>query len=83
MISIDINENSFSGDLPSEIGLLTALSVLRMKSNNFSGEIPSEVCALWDASLVALGGGDTNFGCLLYGGLTCPTPECCPVIFCP
>jgi len=40
---LNLGENNFFGTLPSEIGLLTALTGLSVFGNNFSGALPSEI----------------------------------------
>lgn len=44
--------NNISGPLPSQVGLLTKLTLLRLFSNNLTGKLPSEVFRL--RNLIAL-----------------------------
>mmetsp|Transcript_22635 Transcript_22635/g.52250 ORF Transcript_22635/g.52250 Transcript_22635/m.52250 type:complete len:86 (+) Transcript_22635:298-555(+) len=82
MHTLSLIWNRLSGQLPSEIGLLTRLSKLALDGNIFSGVIPNEVCGLRNLNLASVS--NANMDCsLIYGGLTCPTQACCPIKFCP
>jgi Leucine-rich repeat (LRR) protein len=39
----ELNENSFTGTIPTTIGLLSSLSVFDVSSNYLSGTIPTEI----------------------------------------
>ncbi|XP_062025276.1 MDIS1-interacting receptor like kinase 2-like [Rosa rugosa] len=43
MVSIQFQNNRFSGNIPAEIGLLPKLDYLFLYKNNFTGPIPSEI----------------------------------------
>ena len=43
---LDLNSNTLSGPLPSEIGQLTQLRVLNLRKNNFAGILPNELMML-------------------------------------
>ena len=43
MISLQVKSNSFTGEIPSEIGLLEKLNYLFLYDNGFYGSIPSEI----------------------------------------
>ena len=40
---IEIDQNNFSGSIPSEIGNFSNLNVLWLADNQFSGEIPASI----------------------------------------
>merc|ERR1711957_583097 len=75
-------DNSFTGSIPTEIGLMTSLSlmnltVLRLESNDFTGTIPAEVASLekleiitYDDSLTDYlpGNMNTMYLCVLCNG---------------
>lgn len=46
MTDLYLESNELSGDLPSELGSLTALNELHMEDNQLSGPIPDELCAV-------------------------------------
>jgi hypothetical protein len=48
--ALELNNNGFTGAIPTQIGLLTQLTILSLNGNELSGEIPSEI-----GNLVALG----------------------------
>jgi len=52
MIGLDLYDNSLSGSLPSELGLLTDLQILRLASNALSGSLPSELGLLTDLQVL-------------------------------
>ncbi|CAB9497022.1 leucine Rich Repeat [Seminavis robusta] len=60
---IDRAEKGLTGTLPSEIGLLTALTKIRLWGNHISGNIPTEIIALTALEDLYLGGND------LVGGI--------------
>ena len=99
--TLALNNNEFTGPLPSEIGQLWNLGTCRvgyscvcpphlsfltqgcaeffyLDNNMFTGEIPSEVCNLWGVRLRQFGpeGGECG-GPRPFGGLQCPSSECC------
>ncbi|XP_016650389.1 PREDICTED: probable leucine-rich repeat receptor-like protein kinase At1g35710 [Prunus mume] len=43
VVSLQLQHNSFSGNIPPEIGLLTKLNVLDLNDNKFSASIPSYI----------------------------------------
>ncbi|XP_008235779.1 PREDICTED: probable leucine-rich repeat receptor-like protein kinase At1g35710 [Prunus mume] len=43
VVSLQLQHNSFSGNIPPEIGLLTKLNVLYLNDNKFSASIPSDI----------------------------------------
>ena len=55
---LDLSQNFLSGNVPSEIGLLTNVENLFLNSNSFSGKIPSELGRLTNLRRLAL---DDNF----------------------
>jgi len=79
---LSLEDNKFSGQLPSEVGKLSNLHSLYVADNRFTGTIPMEVCGLWNESLANFGSNSTGAPCgdvsTFYGGLTCPSQECCP-----
>jgi hypothetical protein len=46
LIYVNLDTNSFSGTVPSELGSLTALTYLNLHTSSFSGNVPSELVAL-------------------------------------
>jgi len=40
---LDLKENSLTGKIPTEIGLLTALTGLDFEDNDLTGNFPSEI----------------------------------------
>ena len=40
LIQVGLNDNSFSGSLPDELGTLNNLEIFRLAANEFSGIIP-------------------------------------------
>ena len=62
VVSLSLDDNNLTGELPPELGSLTRLDVLSLSLNNLSGELPSELGALiclevLDLSLNNLSGG--------------------------
>lgn len=51
--------NSFTGTLPTELGLLTQLQALSFSSNAFHGFIPTQLNALTNLQVLSLNGGGT------------------------
>ena len=43
LVNLDLDENNFSGTVPTEIGLLTSLTSMKLYGNTFTGQIPSEI----------------------------------------
>ena len=43
---VDLDDNNLSGQIPPELGALSALSLLELRNNNLSGSIPPELGAL-------------------------------------
>ncbi|KAL2939533.1 LRR receptor-like serine/threonine-protein kinase RPK2, partial [Bienertia sinuspersici] len=60
---LSIVNNAFSGEIPSEIGMLRHLEVIELQGNNFSGKIPNEISNLTSYSLRLL-----NLSCNLLTG---------------
>lgn len=58
---ISLQNNSLTGHIPTEMGLLTQLTSLLLHENELSGEIPSEL-----SLLTALGKLSSNFSLFLY-----------------
>ncbi|KNA14598.1 hypothetical protein SOVF_106020 [Spinacia oleracea] len=55
LMSLDIGDNLFGGEIPSWIGhKLHSLSVLSLRNNSFSGKIPSELCNLTSVQIIDL-----------------------------
>ena len=52
--SLELTENSLSGTIPTEIGLLTKLWMLNLQRNMLSGTIPTEIGKLTRVSSVYL-----------------------------
>ena len=44
--SLSLDDNFLSGEIPSELGLISTLSELYVHFNEFVGEIPEDICAL-------------------------------------
>ena len=51
---LDLSLNDLTGEIPSELGNLTNLSVLRLFYNNLTGEIPSEIGNLYKLTFITL-----------------------------
>ena len=47
---MDISNNELTGSIPPEIGNLTNLTYLNLRSNQLSGIIPDEICNQGDSS---------------------------------
>ncbi|RXH98219.1 hypothetical protein DVH24_010544 [Malus domestica] len=43
VVDLNLRGNSFSGNIPPELGQLTNLKYLRLDSNDFGGELPSQI----------------------------------------
>ena len=67
-------KNKLTGSMPTEIGNLKNLQRLIFDYNNFDGDIPDEVCAL---NINEFGGTSSSCPVEDFGGLVCPTQECC------
>ena len=54
---LSLNENLFTGSIPSEIGGLTNLERLQLNDNQLSGQIPESICGLtnleWSANFIS------------------------------
>ena len=46
VVELNLEDNNLSGQIPSELGSLTALSLLNLSGNDFMGEIPREIGSL-------------------------------------
>ena len=44
--SLNLRGNGLRGEIPSELGSLTSLEILRLSNNSLSGEIPPELGSL-------------------------------------
>jgi hypothetical protein len=44
--SLALDFNQLSGEIPSSLGGLSFLEILRVKNNNLVGTMPSEICSL-------------------------------------
>lgn len=74
----DASRNDLTGALPTELGRLTNLRFFMFVGNDLSGVIPNEVCTLWDVgALDQFGDVDTRCRDSAYGGVSCPSSECC------
>ncbi|CAL8178260.1 unnamed protein product [Prunus armeniaca] len=54
VVSLQLQHNSFSGNIPPEIGLLRKLDVLYLNDNKFSASIPSDIGRLSDLTSLDL-----------------------------
>ena len=74
---LDLYKNKLTGAMPTEIGNLKNLQILTFHYNNFDGDIPDEVCVL-DIYVFGLPNGpESSCPAEDFGGLVCPTQECC------
>lgn len=67
MNELYLGDNSFTGKLPSFLGLLTELTVLHVENNDLSGEIPKELGALMNLEHFVLA--ENNFSGVLPADL--------------
>lgn len=74
---LDLARNDFTGLLPTELGQLTKLRFFMFAGNDLSGVIPNEICSLWDGAGGLNELGDDSCNIFTYGGVSCPSPECC------
>jgi hypothetical protein len=68
--------NNLSGDIPTELGLLSSMALLQVEGNEFVGSMPEEICANTVSVLTTLGADclDSLFNC------SCCT--CCSLLEC-
>lgn len=50
---LQLHQNSFSGAIPSELGLLTQLANLELHGTDLTGEMPAEICELRSSGALA------------------------------
>ena len=67
MTALELYNNKLTGSIPSEVGLLTSMTVLGLGVNSLTGSIPSEICNLKQAS---------GFCDLSSNSFSCPLPSC-------
>lgn len=74
---LDLHQNKLTGTMPTELGNLVNLMEFIFYENAFSGILPDGVCTL-KANIPLQLFGSLDIQCVEdYGGLRCPTPECC------
>jgi hypothetical protein len=78
MTRMQVQNNYFSGTIPSEFGLLSKLDFITIDGNELTGTIPPEMCALRGEEAGVL----RQFVVDCYNGRTtkgfdCQIPECC------
>ena len=64
VIGLRLNENGLIGEIPSELGNLTALEALALRENRLTGEMPSELGSLPYLEDVWLAGSNRLTGCI-------------------
>ena len=60
LTSLFAYENSFTGTIPTEFGLLTNLAVFTCNSNSLSGTVPFELCDLPSLNELYINSGSSN-----------------------
>jgi hypothetical protein len=85
---VDISDNLFSGDLPTEIFHMPNLTTVALSGNCFSGPLPAEVCLGVSLQVLSLNGLGAARGCkdavtsvfssdvVLYNTLEGSLPDC-------
>lgn len=71
-----VDNNLLTGQLPTELGLLTGLRQLYLASNDFEGSIPIGLCRLQDDFYLHLFYIEICRNKVMV--LTCPEEGCCP-----
>jgi hypothetical protein len=80
MKTLEIRDNNFVGQLPTELGLLSQLETFFFEENDFTGTVPLELCQLRDDWTSRTFSGSC-YSPGTYGvssGLSCTYEDCCP-----
>ncbi|KAL3809228.1 hypothetical protein ACHAXA_005276 [Cyclostephanos tholiformis] len=78
---LDLNDNQFEGNIPSELGSLSKLQKISLHHNNFEGEVPEEICHLRSESLSFLWVDCYPLSSTNLPKVFCPIDSCCTICF--